>query len=74
MGGGVNYAFGPAVAGFVYTQTNLTQLFQTGFSTHFQNFEGNLRYALTPAVNVAGPIHTRAEVVTPGAAVRTGTR
>ncbi|SAK76169.1 porin [Caballeronia hypogeia] len=52
-GAGVNYAFGPAVAGFVYTQTNLTQLFQTGFSTHFQNFEGNLRYALTPAVGLS---------------------
>jgi general bacterial porin, GBP family len=52
-GAGVNYAFGPAVAGFVYTQTNLTQLFQTGLSTHFQNFEGNLRYALTPAVQLS---------------------
>ena len=53
-GGGVSYAIGPAVAGFVYTQTNLTQLFQTGLSTHFQNFEGNLRYALTPAVQLSG--------------------
>jgi predicted porin len=52
-GAGVNYAFGPAVAGFVYTQTNLTELFQTGFSTHFQNFEGNFRYALTPAVELS---------------------
>ena len=52
-GAGVNYAFGPAVAGFVYTQTNLTQLFQTGFSTHFQNFEGNFRYALTPVVELS---------------------
>ena len=52
-GAGVNYAFGPAVAGFVYTQTNLTQLFQTGLSTHVQNFEGNLRYALTPAVELS---------------------
>jgi GBP family porin len=50
----VNYTFGPAVAGFVYTQTNLTQALQTGFSSHFQNFEGNLRYNLTPALNVAG--------------------
>lgn len=52
-GAGVNYAFGPAVAGFVYTQTNLTQVLQTGFSTHFQNFEGNFRYALTPAVQLS---------------------
>ena len=53
-GAGANYAFGPAIVGFVYTQTNLTQLFQTGLSTHIQNFEGNARYALTPALNVAG--------------------
>jgi len=52
-GGGVNYAFGPLVAGFVYTQTNLTELFLTGFNTHFQNYEGNIRYALTPAVMLA---------------------
>jgi predicted porin len=52
-GAGVNYTFGPAVAGFVYTQTNLTQLFQTGFSTHFQNFEGNIRYGLTPVVELS---------------------
>jgi predicted porin len=37
----------------VYTQTNLTQLFLTGFSTHFQNYEGNFRYALTPAIELA---------------------
>jgi predicted porin len=52
-GAGINYSFGPAVAGFVYSQTNLTQLFLTGFSTHFQNYEGNIRYALTPAVELA---------------------
>src|SRR6478609_8780487 len=53
-GAGVNYAFGPAVVGFVYTQTNLTEIFQTGLSTHIQNFEGNIRYNLTPALNVSG--------------------
>jgi general bacterial porin, GBP family len=53
-GAGANYAFGPAIVGFVYTQTNLTQLFQTGLSTHIQNFEGNIRYNLTSALNVAG--------------------
>jgi len=52
-GGGVNYAFGPLVAGIVYTQTNLTELFLTGFNTHFQNYEGNIRFALTPAVMLA---------------------
>src|ERR1700686_5810934 len=53
-GAGANYRFGPAIVGFVYTQTNLTQLFQTGLSTHIQNFEGNIRYNLTSALNVAG--------------------
>jgi general bacterial porin, GBP family len=53
-GAGVNYAIGPAVLGFVYTQTNLTQVLQTGFSSHFQNFEGNVRYNVTPALNVSG--------------------
>ncbi|MEI6003351.1 porin [Paraburkholderia bengalensis] len=52
-GGGLNYAFGPLVAGFVYTQTNLTELFLTGFNSHFQNYEGNIRFALTPAVMLA---------------------
>lgn len=52
-GGGVNYAIGPLVAGLVYTQTNLTELFLTGFNTHFQNYEGNVRFALTPAVMLA---------------------
>jgi len=66
-GAGVNYAFGPAVAGFVYTQTNLNQavgitasnsgtsngLSLGGGSGHFQNFELNGRYALTPALSLA---------------------
>jgi GBP family porin len=65
-GAGANYSFGPATAGFVYTQTNLTQGFginpstaggqSIGFggnSVHFQNFELNGRYALTPAVTLA---------------------
>ncbi|WP_144138421.1 porin [Paraburkholderia sp. BCC1884] len=67
-GAGANYAFGPATVGLVYSQTNLSGLAgigagasgQTGgigfggSSAHFQNFEGNLRYALTPAVSIAG--------------------
>jgi len=53
-GAGVNYTFGQAVAGLVYTQTNLTQLFQSGFSTFIQNFEGNIRYALTPVLELSG--------------------
>ena len=64
-GAGANYTLGPATFGLVYTQTNLTNL--TGFgsgggsqnlgapdSAHFQNFEANARYALTPALSIAG--------------------
>ncbi|HEY2000591.1 porin [Paraburkholderia sp.] len=67
FGGGVNYTFGPATAGFVYTQTNLNDgslvsPTQSGTSkgvgidggARFQNFEGNIRYALTPALSLAG--------------------
>jgi len=54
FGVGVNYAFGPAVAGFVYSHSKLAQFFQTGLSGTFQNFEGNFRYALTPSVELAG--------------------
>ena len=68
FGGGVSYAFGPATAGFVYTQTNLSDAIgispsqsgtQAGLgfganSARFQNFEGNVHYALTPALSLAG--------------------
>ncbi|BCQ26472.1 porin [Caballeronia sp. NK8] len=54
LGAGVNYSFGPAVAGFVYTQSKLTRFFQTNLSANFQNFEGNFRYALTPIVELSG--------------------
>ncbi|WP_322033464.1 porin [Paraburkholderia sp. J76] len=75
FGGGVNYTFGPATAGFVYTQTQLgnavgispTQSGRTNgvslgdSSARFQNFEGNVRYALTPALSLAGAYtYTRA--------------
>jgi predicted porin len=52
-GAGANYAFGPAVFGALYTQTNLSQLFQSGVSAHIQNFEGNARYALTPMLELS---------------------
>ncbi|MFM0098289.1 porin [Paraburkholderia nemoris] len=77
-GAGANYAFGPATVGLVYSQTNLTGLAgigagasgQTagiggfgGSSAHFQNFEANARYALTPAVSIAGSYtYTRASL------------
>ncbi|AUT64593.1 porin [Paraburkholderia terrae] len=54
FGAGVNYTFGPAVAGFVYSHSKFAQFFQTGLSGTFQNFEGNFRYALTPAVELSG--------------------
>ncbi|WP_343670558.1 porin [Paraburkholderia heleia] len=68
FGGGVNYTFGPATAGFVYTQTQLGSAINIsptqsgtanginlhGNSVRFQNFEGNIRYALTPALSLAG--------------------
>jgi GBP family porin len=62
-GAGANYAIGPAVIGFVYSQTNLTQGFGInpttagqsisfdGNSVHFQNFELNGHYTLTPAIS-----------------------
>ncbi|PXW18337.1 porin [Paraburkholderia caballeronis] len=78
FGGGVNYTFGPATAGFVYTQTNLGDTLGGGISStqsgkgsgvafngnsaRFQNFEGNIRYALTPAISLAGAYtYTRAD-------------
>ncbi|MEM5341172.1 porin [Paraburkholderia azotifigens] len=54
FGLGVNYSFGPAVAGFVYSHSKFAQFFQGGLSGTFQNFEGNFRYALTPSVELAG--------------------
>jgi GBP family porin len=77
FGGGASYTFGPATAGIVYTQTNLTDTFGGGISAvqsgtsagyafgansaRLQNLEGNIRYALTPAVSFAGSYtYTRA--------------
>jgi GBP family porin len=64
-GGGVNYTYGAATAGFVFTQSrldNLTSVNNTGStadtfsspaSLHFTNYEVNGRYHLTPAWSVA---------------------
>ncbi|WP_028217605.1 porin [Paraburkholderia oxyphila] len=76
-GGGLNYTYGPMTAGVVYTQTNLSNAHggiisaaQAGAaapirlqanSAHLQNIEGNVRYALTPMVTLAGSYtYTRA--------------
>ncbi|AOI56908.1 porin [Burkholderia diffusa] len=66
-GAGLNYTFGPATAGFVFTQTRLTDSArisagQSGVTggipltggTRFNNYEVNGRYALTPAFSLAG--------------------
>jgi GBP family porin len=67
-GAGLNYTFGPATAGFVFTQTRLfgaTAIAGAGPSSavpnltfapsslRFNNFEVNARYALTPALNLS---------------------
>ncbi|GAB5100658.1 porin [Caballeronia sp. LP006] len=67
FGGGVNYAFGPATVGFVFTQTmldNATAISNTGSQgaglvgltdghVRFTNYEVNGRYNLTPALSLA---------------------
>ncbi|TCG07401.1 porin [Paraburkholderia steynii] len=62
FGGGVNYTFGSATAGFVYTKTDITSPLSTTYisgsilpttgtlnALKFQNFELNLKYQFTPA-------------------------
>jgi GBP family porin len=69
-GAGLNYAFGPAVVGFVFSQTQLANgaglntagagvggaagIASLGDSARFNNYELNGRYALTPALSLAG--------------------
>jgi GBP family porin len=67
FGGGINYAFGPATVGFVFTQTmldNATAISPTGTQNgttfnltnghvRFTNYEVNGRYSLTPALSLA---------------------
>jgi len=68
FGAGLNYAFGPATVGFVFTQTKLEDAASINGATvgntgnialtnnyaRFNNYELNGRYALTPALSVAG--------------------
>lgn len=65
-GAGLSYAFGPATAGFVFTQTKLNNALNTtnidvskiglpaSSDLRFNNYEVNGRYNLTPALSVAG--------------------
>ncbi|MCY0388669.1 porin [Robbsia sp. Bb-Pol-6] len=64
FGGGVNYAFGPAVVGFVFTQSkfdNAGSYSPNGTATalpagaylRFNNYEVNARYNVTPAWNLS---------------------
>ncbi|PXW16027.1 porin [Paraburkholderia caballeronis] len=55
FGGGINYTFGPATAGFVFTRSEYagsTSFGSTGGDVSFNNYEVNGRYVLTPHVNL----------------------
>jgi len=67
FGAGLNYAFGPATVGFVFTQTKLEEASSINGATvgntgniaignyaRFNNYELNGHYALTPALSLAG--------------------
>jgi general bacterial porin, GBP family len=54
-GAGLNYAFGPAIAGFVYTNSHFEGSDSFGLNNgalDFNNYEVNFKYALTPAVTL----------------------
>ncbi|WP_244829820.1 porin [Caballeronia sp. TF1N1] len=63
FGAGLNYAYGPATVGFVWTNTHYDNLIAAsqggstfalpgGTNLHMNNFELNGRYALTPALDL----------------------
>ena len=63
-GAGINYAYGPANVGLVYTHTQLDGITGVnvggttlpgvaGTNLHMDNYEVNGRYALTPAISLA---------------------
>jgi general bacterial porin, GBP family len=63
FGAGVNYSFGKATAGFVFTQTKLENVvgnnenlssttLPAGSNLRFDNYEVNARYQLTPAMKL----------------------
>ncbi|NKJ49715.1 porin [Burkholderia sp. SG-MS1] len=54
-GAGLSYGFGPAVVGFVYTHSQFQGTSAFGLkngSAHFDNYELNAKYAVTPALNL----------------------
>ncbi|MGI4861331.1 MAG: porin [Janthinobacterium lividum] len=65
LGGGFNYAFGPAVVGFVFTQSkyddaglgatsgSVSYGLPAGAYLRFNNYEANVRYSVTPAWSLA---------------------
>lgn len=62
MGVGGNYTFGPAVIGLLWTHTlfdntqpGANSVIMDSFdSLHFNNYEVNVHYSLTPAISLAG--------------------
>ncbi|HKR41474.1 MAG TPA: porin, partial [Paraburkholderia sp.] len=55
VGAGLNYAFGPATVGFVYTHSQFQGTNAFGLnngSAHFDNYELNGMYAVTPALKL----------------------
>jgi general bacterial porin, GBP family len=55
LGAGANYAFGPALVGFVFTRSVFegTQSFGSiNGAMSFNNYEVNAKYSLTPAINL----------------------
>lgn len=62
MGVGGNYTFGPATVGLLWTRSLFddtvpganSTILQSFDSLHFNNYEINAHYALTPAVSLAG--------------------
>jgi predicted porin len=55
FGAGVNYAFGPALVGFVFTRSvyqGTTSFNSPNGAVSFNNYELNAKYALTPAISL----------------------
>ena len=67
-GGGIGYVFGPATVGFVFTRSqydNAGAFGSTG-QISFNNYDVNVRYAVTPAFNVgAAYVYTDGSVSAP---------